>query len=224
MQYIPNEYWSERGKKYKEEFRPNKKSELQERILFDYLVNITSSSSSFSTVLEIGCGFGRITKLLLSNFPDILEYVAIDLSPDQIKNAKEYVRPVIETKEHNPLNFIVSDIQSFQGEKKYDLVISSQVLMHILPSQIEEVINKVVNMSNEHIINIDWYEEKIPRNIAPHNFIHQYEKIYKNMPTVSNVYRIPIVKRVYWFRPLDIKQSIFHACKAVEQQRISRRR
>ena len=209
MQYIPNEYWSERGKKYKEEFRPNKKSELQERSLLDYLVNVTP----FSTVLEVGCGFGRITKLLLSNFPDILEYVAIDLSPDQIENAKEYVRPVIETKEDNPLNFIVSDIQSFQGEKKYDLVISSQVLMHILPSEIEQVINKIVNMSNEHVINIDWYEERIPRNVAPHNFIHQYEKIYKNMPTVSNVYRIPIVKRECWFRTLDIKQSIFHASK-----------
>jgi len=82
------------------------------------------SSSSFSTVLEVGCGFGRITKLLLSNFPDILEYVAIDLSADQIENAKKYVKPVIETKEHNPLNFIVSDIQSFQGEKKYDFVVS----------------------------------------------------------------------------------------------------
>src|SRR5215469_2152068 len=209
MQYIPDEYWSERGKKYKEEFRPNKKSELQERSLLDYLVNVTP----FSTVLEVGCGFGRITKLLLSNFPDILEYVAIDLSPDQIENAKEYVRPVIETKEDNPLNFIVSDIQSFQGEKKYDLVISSQVLMHILPSEIEQVINKIVNMSNEHVINVDWYEEKIPRNVALHNFIHQYEKIYKNMPTVSNVYRIPIVKRESWFRPLDIKQSIFHASK-----------
>ena len=48
------------------------------------------------------------------------------------------------------------------------LDLSSQVLMHILPSEIEQIINKVVNMSNEHIINIDWYEEKIPRNVAPH--------------------------------------------------------
>ena len=85
--------------------------------------------------------------------------------------------------------------------------------MHILPSEIEQVINKVVNMSNEHVINVDWYEETIPRNVAPHNFIHQYEKIYKDMPTVSNVYRVPIVKREYWFRLLDIKQSIFHAYK-----------
>ncbi|HYV52899.1 MAG TPA: class I SAM-dependent methyltransferase, partial [Candidatus Eisenbacteria bacterium] len=111
MRYVPNEYWYERGKRYREEFRPNEKSALQEKILLHYLINI-SLSSSFSTVLELGCGFGRITKLLLSNFPDIQEYTAIDLSSDQIENAKEFVRSVIETKEHNPLTFIVSDIQS----------------------------------------------------------------------------------------------------------------
>jgi trans-aconitate methyltransferase len=212
MRYVPNEYWYERGKRYREEFRPNEKSALQEKILLDYLINI-SLSSSFSTVLELGCGFGRITKLLLSNFPDIQEYTAIDLSPDQIENAKEFVRSVIETKEHNPLTFIVSDIQSFQNDKKYDLVISAEVLLHILPSEIEQVMNKIVNMSNEHVINIDWYQRKAPRNVAPHNFIHQYEKIYRSMPAVLDVYRIPIVKRDSWFRSLDVKQSIFHARK-----------
>jgi SAM-dependent methyltransferase len=213
VQYIPHEYWSERGKNYKQEFRYNKNFELQERILLDYLINIPSSFSPLSTVLEVGCGFGRITKLLLSNFPNIQEYTAIDLSPDQIENAKEFVKPAIDTKKNNPLTFMVSDIQSFQNEKKYDLVISSEVLMHILPSEIEQVMNRIVDMSNEHIINIDWYEGKTPWNAAPHNFIHQYEKIYKSMPKVSDVYRIPIVKKESWFRSLDTKQSIFHARK-----------
>jgi len=167
VRYIPSEYWFERGKKYREEFRPNKYSELQERVLLDYLKNIPSSFSSFSTVLEVGCGFGRITKLLLSNFPNILEYIAIDLSPDQIENAKEFVKPAIGTKEHNPLNFIVSDIQSFQNERKYDLVVSSEVLMHVLPSEIEKVMIKIVDMSNEHIINIDWYEKNTLERSTP---------------------------------------------------------
>lgn len=212
MRYIPSEYWFERGKKYRDEYRPNKYAELQENILLDYLKNIPISSS-FSTILEVGCGFGRTAKLLLSNFPNILEYIAIDLSPHQIENAKEFVKPVIDIKEHNPLKFIVSDIQSFQNEKKYDLIISSEVLLHVLPSEIEKIMNKIVDMSNKHIINIDWYEGKTPKNTAPHNFIHQYETIYKSMPTVSNVYRIPIAKKESWFRSLDTKQVLFHACK-----------
>lgn len=213
MPYIPSDYWLERGKRYMQEFRPNKKQELQERILLDYLKNISSSYSPFSTVLEVGCGFGRITKLLLTNFPNIMQYSAIDLSPDQIENAKAFVEPVIATREDNPLNFVVSDIQSLESSTRYDLVISCEVLLHVLPSEIENVMIKLVKMSNKHIINIDWYEKKTPRNAAPHNFIHQYEKIYKNIPTVSNVYRTRIVMRESWLRSLDTKQSIFHACK-----------
>jgi 2-polyprenyl-3-methyl-5-hydroxy-6-metoxy-1,4-benzoquinol methylase len=150
-----------------QEFRPNKKQELQERILLDYLKNIASSYSPFSSVLE----------------------------------------------EDNPLNFAVSDIQSLESNTRYDLVISCEVLLHVLPSEIENVMIKLVKMSNKHIINIDWYEKKTPRNAAPHNFIHQYEKIYKNIPTVSNIYRTRIVTRESWLRSLDTKQSIFHACK-----------
>jgi SAM-dependent methyltransferase len=215
MSYIPHEYWFNHGKTYKKEFRYNKNFELQEKILIDYLKN-NVSSSSFSTVLEVGCGFGRITKLLLSNFPHIREYLAIDLSPDQIENANELIKPAIETKGQVPnLTFLVSDIQSFQIQKKYDLVMASEVLMHILPSEIEEVMCKVVSMSNQLIVNIDWYEEQTPSKAAPHNFIHQYENIYRNMPDVLNVYRIPIMKKGSWLKSVDTKQCLFPATKKI---------
>ena len=211
--YNPQKYWYEHGKTYKEQFRYNKNFELQESLVIDYLKKILASSSSFSTVLEAGCGFGRITKLLLSNFPNIQEYQAIDLSPDQIENAKEFTRSVVETRSDNPLNFMVSDIQSFQIQRKYDLVIASEVLMHVLPSEIERVMIKLVNMSNHHIVNIDWYEKVKPRKMAPHNFIHEYENIYRNIPSVTEVHQIPIVTKGSWFRSVNTKQCIFHALR-----------
>lgn len=171
-------------------------------MIVDYLKTI----SSFFTVLEVGCGFGRITKILLSKFPYIKEYVGIDLSPHQIENAKEYVNSV----KGKRLKFIVSDIESFQSDKKYDLVLASEVLMHILPSKVDEVILKLVNMSNKHVLNIDWYEEKTSTKVAPHNFIHPYEKIYKNIPSVMEVNCIPIVKKELLSK-VDVKQSIIHA-------------
>ena len=109
------------------------------------------------------------------------------------------------------VTFMVSDIQSFQIQKKYDLVIASEVLMHILASEIEEVIAKLVSMSNEHVVNIDWYEQQKPSRAAPHNFIHQYEKIYRNMPGILNVYRIPVMKKGSWLTLVDTKQCVFHA-------------
>ena len=209
--YNPHEYWYEHGKTYKEQFRYNKNFELQESIVIDYLKRNLASSSSCSTVLEAGCGFGRITKLLLTTFPNIQEYQAIDLSPDQIENAKQFTRSVVETMSDNPLNFVVSDIQSFQSQRKYDLVIASEVLMHVLPSEIEKVMIKLVNMSNHHVVNIDWYEKEKPRKMAPHNFIHEYEKIYRNIPSVTEVYQIPIVNKGSWLRSVNTKQCIFHA-------------
>ncbi len=83
MSYNPGEYWKERGKVYKQNFKYDKNFKLQEDTLIDYL-----KKYSFSTVLEVGCGFGRVTRLLLSAFPQIKEYFAFDLSPHQIENAK----------------------------------------------------------------------------------------------------------------------------------------
>ncbi len=201
MSYIPGEYWAERGKEYKENFRYSDKFELQEQMLIECL-----KKYSFSSILEVGCGFGRITKLLLFNFPQITEYFAFDLSPHQIENAKINITGVSKSES---VQFAVSDIQSFQSPKKYDLVLASEVLLHILPSEIEQIIGKLVSFSDKYLCNIDWYEEKTPRNAAPHNFIHQYEKIYKSLPTIESVHRIPIVKKKGFLSKIDTKQSIF---------------
>ena len=178
---------------------------LQEQILLDYLKSITP----FSTVLEVGCGFGRLTKIILSNFPEIKEYTAVDLSPHQIENAKKYVRSEIFGRNLS-LKFIVSEILSLDIDRKFDLVIASEVLLHILPAEIDNVISKLVRLSNEHVINIDYYQEIIPKGLASHNFAHEYEKIYRAIPDIIRLKRIPIVKQGL-FSKLDAKQSIFHA-------------
>src|SRR5215210_5991184 len=87
--YIPKEYWLTRGKIYMSNFRYNKRFQLQERMLIEYLRTI-----DFESVLEVGCGFGRITSKVIRNFPRIRDYLAVDLSPDQIRNAQEYIKPV----------------------------------------------------------------------------------------------------------------------------------
>ena len=69
--YNPTEYWHERGKVYKKNFIYDKDKRLQEEFLLTHLNGI---SGSFKSVLELGCGFGRITKLLLTNYDNITEY------------------------------------------------------------------------------------------------------------------------------------------------------
>ena len=210
MSYNPSEYWHERGKKYKENFRYNKDFVLQEELLITYLSdNIFTADESTKSVLELGCGYGRITKLLLTKFPNsIKEYLAVDLSPHQIENAKEYVGS-----NNNKLTFSVSDIQSFDTNKKYDLVILSEVLLHVLPSEIDSVIKKILLLSNIHIINIDWYEDKLPRDYktrATYNFIHQYETIYKKYTEPSTIIkRIPIKRKKNSLVPMIQNNQFF---------------
>lgn len=207
MSYNPSEYWHERGKIYKKNFRYDKNKRLQEEFLIAHLNNI---SGSFKSVLELGCGFGRITKLLLTNYSNINEYLAVDISPDQIENAKTLLST---TKLPNELklDFLVSDIQSLKLDKEYDLVILSEVLLHILPSDIDSIIKKLITLSKKHIINIDWYEDHPPRIQARHNFIHQYEAIYKKYTEPSTIIkRIPIRRKKKFFGTHDTKQSIFH--------------
>ena len=108
---------------------------------------------------------------------------------------------------------MVSDIQSLNLDKKYDLVILSEVLLHILPSEIDSIIKKLLSLSKKNIINIDWYEDNPPRKLAPHNFIHLYETIYKKYAEPSTtVKRIPITRKKF-LKTIDTKQSIFHVIK-----------
>ena len=207
MSYNPSEYWHERGKVYQKNFRYDKNKRLQEEFLLTHLNGI---SGSFKSVLELGCGFGRITKLLLTNYSNITEYLAVDISPDQIENAKTLISSA-KLLNQVKLDFLVSDIQSLKLDKQYDLVILSEVLLHILPTDIDSIIKKLIALSNKHIINIDWYADHPPRIQARHNFIHQYEAIYKKYTEPSTIFkRIPIKRKKKLFGNHDTKQSIFH--------------
>ena len=84
-------YWHERGKGYINEFRSHgfakrRRFRRQEKVLLKALRTL-----SFESVLEVGCGFGRITKLVLDDFPNIRRYKGIDLSPEQIESCQHYI-------------------------------------------------------------------------------------------------------------------------------------
>jgi SAM-dependent methyltransferase len=224
LKYDPVTFWLEMGgKRYKSLYVHDWMYQMQEAMLIDYLKTI-----DFHSVLEVGCGFGRITKLLLENF-DILDYVAVDMSPDQVWAAREYIKG---TPHADDVAFVKGDFSSrntrmptyvrkpTRAEKKenpkvvavstdelvkFDLVISVEMLMHVLPRDIKYVIRKMMSVSKKHIVNVDWYQdpsELVGKDIAPINFVHDYLKLYGD-----NCVRIPIRS------PLDgrdTKQSIFH--------------
>jgi 2-polyprenyl-3-methyl-5-hydroxy-6-metoxy-1,4-benzoquinol methylase len=179
--YNPEKYWTERGKTLeKENLYDGSQFRIQEKALVEYL-----SKLEFSSVLEIGCGFGRITKLMINNFPNIKSYSAIDISPDNISKTKKLF-------DSQKINFQVSTIQNYNPSEKYDLVLSVYVLMHVPPKEIEQVIKKSVNLSQKHVVNVDWFEQQKSNIHLGHNFIHNYDEIYEKNPSNLKVKQVPI--------------------------------
>lgn len=166
---------------------------IQAATLSDWLKSIRLSYS-LDTVLELGVGFGRITKIvydiLLPKF-----YLGIDISSHQIKNAREYLGPI--SQRVAMINADIIDLQIEKDNPGYDLVIASEILMHIKPEHIKQVIKLMVDCSNHDIINIDWNFGKIESDFC---FIHDYDKLY-HKAGAHFVNRIDLK---------SINQSIFH--------------
>jgi 2-polyprenyl-3-methyl-5-hydroxy-6-metoxy-1,4-benzoquinol methylase len=73
------------------------------------------------TVLDVGCGMGRLTAKLATNQRKV---VGIDLSPEMIARAREKV--------HDGLSFICADFLSYDwGSQTFDCVITAAALHHI---------------------------------------------------------------------------------------------
>lgn len=165
------------------------------------LLSVIRQSRAFNpvTIFEAGCGEGRLTKFFRTYFPGS-EYYAIDISERQLNLARR----------QNPdAKFSQADITqlgpriheayedpSFEG---YDLVIASEVLMHIKPPEVLVALSNLISLTNAvHglLITIDWVpitgelvslKRKAkanpnpdlygPNGIAYWNFHHLYQRL-----------------------------------------------
>lgn len=191
-------YWIKRGKRYKDEFakhtpRAEQIFQYQEKRLLEELDKL-----KFDTVLEVGCGFGRITKLISNTYHPSL-YDAFDVSPDQIENAKKLNLNV---------NYSVVTIKDFVPKITYDLVIVSEVLMHIPFSDIFETMKKLDIMTAKYLVNIDWF---LPKQIQKdYCYSHDYPKYYRNLDfdLLSVSLNNSLASRIFKKLP-QLKQTIF---------------
>ena len=84
-----------------------------------FLLSLVPQSAR--TVLDVGCGMGRLTAKLATNSRSV---VGIDLSPEMIARAREKV--------HQGLSFLCDDflIHDF-GPQKFDCVITAAAIHHV---------------------------------------------------------------------------------------------
>ena len=84
-------------------------------------------------ILELGCGSGLLTEKLIKKF-NTTTYDAIDI----VEDCEKYIKEI-----SSNINFYHSDIETYEFQEKYDLIISNAVFQWIdnLPKFIEKLKN-----------------------------------------------------------------------------------
>src|SRR5262249_16381021 len=123
-----NQYWMERGETYFDEDFPQTYHRLQERFLCDVL---RAGKLPMASILELGCGFGRITHVLAGRYPHA-EIPALDLGVEQLAHARRFCvgdRHVTFNRQD-----ICSDAPFPNGD--YDTAVSVEVFLHQPPAAV----------------------------------------------------------------------------------------
>ena len=194
-QYEPIQYWTKVGRK---RIKTRKWFDKQQEEILRTLENL-----QFDSVLEIGCGDGRITELILKNF-DVEKYHAIDISEDRIKRTKDILSKYCQTCSSK---LTQSSFQDYQCKEKYDLVIAIEVMMHVPSQDITSFVKKMENLSKKYMLNLDYYPKKgfEWKNQFNRNFYHPYPSLYDNLNL--SVYQISMHRIIN-------KQSLFCVIKS----------
>ena len=102
-------------------------------------------------VLEIGCNIGL--KLSILEKMQFKNLYGLEIN----KNALEVAR-----KNHPNIKFFNSSIEEFNPNGyEFDLVYTSNVLIHINPSILDQIIKKIINLSKKFIFGYEYFSENL---------------------------------------------------------------
>ena len=102
---------------------------IEKPALTKHLKDLVSSDTK---ILDSGCGYGRVTELLIRLGAQAPNIIGIDLSKEMLKLARSNLKDVTFIQGN-----IVSDIKNFA---KFDLIVSSMVLEHCDPKELKKVL------------------------------------------------------------------------------------
>ena len=182
--YKPKGYWTERGKEYPKEF--TEKYGLYARTRFkilQYALILTLKTLDFDSVLDVGCGFGRIIRRVLQKFGDV-RITGLDFSKTMLENARHYVR--------KDVKLVYGDASRMPfKDASFDLVLSNEVLLHVPPSKIGKVRSEMARVARKYIVMVEFYtpvKEKLERHCFNHDHKTAFEKMgfevkRRNIPT-----------------------------------------
>jgi SAM-dependent methyltransferase len=160
----------------------HKDYKLQEKVFRQFLQGLKRLKKvhvdlkPIESVLEVGTGTGRITNIVLEELPSLEEYYAIDINISYKEIADLFPRSMKVAV--GEFDIMSKEFDLFMRGRQFDMVLASEVFMHIKPEDIESVLKGLTSLLAPEgiIINIDWYHQKEPSEWC---YIHDYEKMYR---------------------------------------------
>lgn len=139
-----------------------------------------------SSVLEIGCGIGTVSYLLLRTVKTG-KFLGVDISPESIALAKQL------NKNSANARFLVSDMSDFTSDDRFDFIVFPDVLEHIPQEQHAALFKTVASVSNP--------EATIVINIPEPNYL--------NYTRINHPEKLQIIDQ-----SLDLRQLVNNAYDA----------
>ncbi len=138
-------HWQSRGDAYLAEIASSSDMagifRQQEAEFREFLASL--DLDSVRSVLEVGCGYGRMTPVIADSIPQLKRHVCLDISRGQIRAAKQALDEALQDK----VRFVVSDFHKPALAEPFDLVIFVEVLLHFPPDQISSVLQSAQLLS-----------------------------------------------------------------------------
>lgn len=164
----PRSYWQlEGGRKYLEDeaflLGPGSMSEKQGRFLAAEI-----EASGAKSVLEVGCGYGRMLKELSRNLRGRL--CGADFSESQLHAGREYMAPAV-------VPLVLADATHGLPFRtaSFDLVYTQGCLMHVPPPGDKVFQSELARVSRRYVVHTEEFADSV------HTFAHDVESHYRSL-------------------------------------------
>ena len=189
----PQGYWEKRGHGYSKELSGASKKlktqiKSQEQKMVEKLADI-----KFNSILEVGCGTGRILKLLNKNFNCVI--MGVDFSQSMLDSSRLNLND-------ESVKLVKAPAQDLPFENNsFDVVITSEVLMHIPKENIKEAVKEICRVSSKYVVITEFYKEDI--KLAEHCFLHDYTKLFEEngckLVSIDNIPKLE-AQSIFFFK------------------------
>lgn len=154
--------------RYEQDFQDNEDYRAQEAALHLIFAGLPEPES----ILEVGPGLGRITRMALKQWP-MARYSAADIAQAPLAEA-ERLSGGLENSFHGPIELIGSlPIQAYQ------LVLAIEVLLHIPPEAVGQAAKNLLGAVEPggHLITCDW-TRPVQGPVRVQNYLHDYMQLF----------------------------------------------